>query len=130
MSTIKRRLPCTANASGGGLIVSGIIACPCHLAVTLPLVAAPLAGTALGHFLIHNTGLVYTGATISLVGALALGFWFWFSPVRSTRETNAPCPRCGPAVADERSQEQAPLHKDQPAPRTERSDDDSNTRPR
>jgi mercuric ion transport protein len=116
--------------SGGGLIVSGIIACPCHLAVTLPLLAGLLAGTALGHFLTHNTGLVYTGAAIYFVGALVLGYWFWFSPVRSTRETNATCPRCGPAVADERSQEQGPLHEDQPAPGTERSDDDSNARPR
>ena len=98
--------------------MSGIMACPCHLAMTLPLLAGLLAGTALGHSLTHNPGLVYTGATISFVGALALGYWFWFSPVCSARETNATCPHCEPAAADERSQEQAPLHEDQPAPRT------------
>ncbi len=57
---------------GGALLaVTGVLACPCHLVVTLPLLAGLLAGTALGNVLTHNTGLISTGAGISFVGALA-----------------------------------------------------------
>ncbi len=102
--------------SGGGLIVSGIIACPCHLAVTLPLLAGLLAGTALGQFLTHNTGFVYTGAAIYFVGALTLGYWFWFSPARGKREVDAACLTCAPGVSETRRPEPSPLQEDRPAP--------------
>ncbi len=70
----------------GGVVltVMGFLACPCHLIITLPLLASLLAGTALGSFLAHNTGLVYTGADVYFVVALALGYWFLFGPKRPT----------------------------------------------
>ncbi len=102
---------------GAVLAVTGVLACPCHLVVTLPLLAGLLAGTALGNFLTHNPGLVYTGAGIYFVGALALGSWFWLSPARGKREADAACSTCGPATSDERSPEQVPLQEDLPAPR-------------
>jgi mercuric ion transport protein len=44
----------------GGVVltVTGFLACPCHLIITLPLLISLLAGTALGSFLSRNTGLV------------------------------------------------------------------------
>jgi cation transport ATPase len=36
-----------------------LVACPCHLVVTLPLLIALAAGTALGAFLRQNSALVF-----------------------------------------------------------------------
>jgi hypothetical protein len=103
---------------GGVLLtVTGFLACPCHLIVTLPLLASVLAGTALGGFLTRNTGLVYTGASIYFVVALALGYWFLFGPVRGKREMDAACPTCVPVASDERSQGQPSRKEDLPARR-------------
>ena len=81
---------------GVALTVTGFLACPCHLIITLPLLISLLAGTALGSFLSRNTGLVYTGAGIYFVVALALGYWFLFGPKRGNREMDAACPTCVP----------------------------------
>jgi hypothetical protein len=62
--------------AGMVLTVTGVLACPCQLVVTLPLLTGLLAGTALGSFLIHQTGLIYTAASIYFVGALTLGTWY------------------------------------------------------
>lgn len=74
--------------SGVLLTVTGFLACPCHLIITLPLLASLLAGTALGSFLTHNTTLVYTLAGIYFVVALALGYWFLFTHSHQRKETN------------------------------------------
>src|SRR6266581_9210536 len=74
---------CLMRRIGGvALTVTGFLACPCHLIVTLPLLASVLAGTQLSSFLSRNTGLVYTGAGLYFVVALALGVWFLFGPAR------------------------------------------------
>ncbi len=82
----------------GGVVltVTGLLACPCHLIVTVPLLISLLAGTALGSFLSRHTGLVYTGAGIYFVVALALGYWFLFGKSRPKRGVNAACPGCRP----------------------------------
>ena len=82
----------------GGVVltVTGFLACPCHLIITLPLLISLLAGTAVGSFLSRTMGLVYTGATIYFVVALALGAWFLFGPTRPIREMDAACPTCVP----------------------------------
>ncbi len=95
--------------SGVALTVTGFLACPCHLIITLPLLAWLLAGTALGSFLTHNTSLVYTGAGIYFVVALALGAWFLFGP---KREMDAACPTCVPVASDEYVQERSPMPDD------------------
>src|SRR5207245_1642732 len=69
--------------SGIVLTVTGILACPCHLIVTLPLLTSLLVGTRLSSFLKQNTGLVIIFAGIYFVLALALGYWLLFSPKRS-----------------------------------------------
>ena len=44
---------------GGVLAGTGVIACPCHLPVTLPLVLGVLGGTGLGSLIGANTGVIY-----------------------------------------------------------------------
>ena len=103
--------------SGVALAVTGFLACPCHLIITLPLLLSLLAGTALGSFLSRNTGLVYTGAAIYFVAALALGYWFLFGPARRKSEVDNACPTCVPVEADIRVQEQSSLQEHLPAQR-------------
>src|SRR5258708_6220220 len=94
---IGKKGPCCMRHIGGVVLtVTGLLACPCHLIITLPLLISLLAGTALGSFLSRNTGLVYTGAGIYFVVALALGYWFLFGPVRGKREVDDACPTCVP----------------------------------
>jgi mercuric ion transport protein len=51
----------------------GIIACPCHLAITLPIVLALTAGTAFGAWLSANTGLVFAFSMVLFIGGIGLG---------------------------------------------------------
>ena len=97
---------------GTRLSVTGFLACPCHLIITLPRLTSLLAGTTLGSFLSRNTGLVYTGAGIYFVVALALGAWFLFGPAREKREMDAACPTCAPVASETHAQERSPMPDD------------------
>lgn len=99
------------------LTVTGFLACPCHLIITLPLLASLLAGTALGSFLTHNTGLVYTGAGIYFVVALALGYWFLLGSKRPKRDIDAACSTCMPVPSDSQSQEPSLMQENRPVQR-------------
>jgi hypothetical protein len=55
------------------LAVTGVLACPCHLVITLPLAVALLGGTALGGWIATHEGAVALGAALYFVGALTLG---------------------------------------------------------
>lgn len=103
----------------GGVIlaVTGFLACPCHLIITLPLLISLLGGTVAGSFLSRNSGLVYTAAAIYFVVALALGAWFLFGPQHEKREREVACPTCAPPASDEYRREQSPLPDDLPATR-------------
>ena len=103
----------------GGVVLTGtgLLACPCHLIITLPWLASLLAGTALGSFLSRNTSLVYTGAGIYFVVALALGAWFLFGAKLPKRDVDAACPTCAPGEAETRVQERSSMPDDLPAPR-------------
>ena len=105
------------SIGGVALTVTGLLACPCHLIITLPLLLSLLAGTRLSSFLSRNTGLVYTGATIYFLGALALGAWFLFGPARPIREMDMACPTCAPAASETHAQERSSMPEDLPAPR-------------
>src|SRR5260370_11346729 len=59
--------------TGWFLAVTGFLACPCHLVITLPLAAALLSGTALGGWITTHQGAIVVGASIYFVGALAAG---------------------------------------------------------
>jgi uncharacterized membrane-anchored protein len=103
---------------GGTLLtVTGFLACPCHLIITLPLLLSLLAGTALGSFLERNTGLVYAGASIYFVVALALGAFFLFGPKRHSNERQLACPTCIPTDTPEFEPWQSSFSEDQPTTR-------------
>jgi hypothetical protein len=99
---------------GVALAVTGFLACPCHLIITLPLLISLLAGTALGSFLSHNPGLVYTGAGIYFVVALALGYWFLFGSKHPQRDVDTACPTCAPVASETYGQERTPMPDDRP----------------
>ena len=63
---------------GSVLVVTGFIACPCHLVITLPLFLGLMAGTGIGAILAANTALVYGIAGGYFVVALAAG-WYLFN---------------------------------------------------
>ena|SRR6266571_2161230 len=98
---------------GGVLLTAtGFLACPCHLIVTLPLLASVLAGTALGGFLTHNSGLVIAFASIYFVVALLWGCQLLFSSPHRTSKMDITCPTCVPAEPEDLSQVQ-PLTSDE-----------------
>ena len=59
-----------------GYLATGValVACPCHLVLTLPLLLTLTAGTALGAFLSRNTGLIIVASTATFIGGLLLAF--------------------------------------------------------
>jgi hypothetical protein len=60
---------------GGALAVTGFLACPCHLVITLPLLVGVFGGTAIGAFLAANTGLIVLIAVVYFIGALGAGWY-------------------------------------------------------
>ncbi len=70
------------RALGYALAATALIACPCHLALTLPLAFTVLGGTALGSALTAHTGLLVAAATAYFVGALAAAIYLLNSPSR------------------------------------------------
>ncbi len=84
---------------GGVLFVTGFIACPCHLVITLPLILGLLAGTGVGAILGANTGLVYGVAGGYFIVALAAG-WYLLNRKRSKAGPSRPLPDRGSTVRD------------------------------
>jgi len=58
------------TTTGWFFTVTGFLACPCHLVITLPLAAALLSGTALGGWIATHQGAIFVGASIYFIGAL------------------------------------------------------------
>ncbi|HUX88657.1 MAG TPA: hypothetical protein VMW65_16760 [Chloroflexota bacterium] len=63
------------SRSGLILTVTGFLACPCHLPLTLPLLLTLLGGTSLGFLLRHNTGLVFAAAGVYFLVAIGIGLF-------------------------------------------------------
>src|SRR5258707_4075437 len=59
--------------TGWFLAVTGFLACPCHLVITLPLAAALLGGTALGGWIAGHQGAIFIGTSIYFISVLAAG---------------------------------------------------------
>ena len=76
---------------GGVLFVTGFIACPCHLIITLPLILGLLAGTGVGAILATNMGLVYGVAGGYFIVALAAG-WYLLNRKRSSLDQTRQLP--------------------------------------
>jgi mercuric ion transport protein len=57
-----------------GYLAAGLalIACPCHLVVTLPLILSVTAGTGVGVYIKQNLGVVIAVSIIAFIGGLAL----------------------------------------------------------
>jgi hypothetical protein len=72
---VKARQSC-----GWFFLVSGVLACPCHLPLTFGILSFLLAGTALGVFLTRNFFWLVLAAAIYFVAALAIG-WNLLSPM-------------------------------------------------
>ncbi len=51
----------------GLLIVSGLITCPCHLPLVLPLLGVALAGTAVGTFIQNHLWGIGIAATLYFI---------------------------------------------------------------
>lgn len=68
------------------ILAAGIalIACPCHLPLTLPLLLALTGGSAVGLWLAHNQGLIWLAATGTFAGGLVLAF-VWLSSDKQTQ---------------------------------------------
>ena len=74
---------------GGVLLVTGLIACPCHLVITLPIILGLLAGTGVGAILGANTGLVYGVAGAYFIVALVSG-WYVLNSKKGVPRPGAP----------------------------------------
>ncbi len=61
-------------------VLGSFLFCPCHLPLTLGLLAAILGGTALGAVVVHYS--LITGVIITLIWAA--GTWYGFRKLRST----------------------------------------------
>ena len=79
---------------GGVLLVTGLIACPCHLIITLPLYIGLLAGTGIGAMLGANTGLVY-GIAGGYFRASSAAGWYRLNRKRSKTGLTARLPTNG-----------------------------------
>lgn len=58
------------SRSGVLLTVTGVLACPCHLHLTLPLLIGLLGETSLGTFLRENPPLLFAGASRYFLAAI------------------------------------------------------------
>ncbi len=61
----------------GLLIVSGLIACPCHLPLVLPLLGAAFAGTAVGTFIQNHLWGIGIAATLYFIFVVLYALKKW-----------------------------------------------------
>ncbi len=93
---------------GWFLTITGLLACPCHLPLTLPLLLSVLGGTALGASLAQQTGLITLAAAAYFLAALGLGLSLLGRGI--ARKDGQPCCPPGPRPR--------PVEEQQPEPRT------------
>jgi len=59
------------------LVISGIISCPCHLPLVLPLLAVALAGTTVGTFIQNHMWGIGIAATLYFVFVVLYALKNW-----------------------------------------------------
>ena len=71
------RAPASSARSVAGYVALGLglLACPCHLPLTLGLVAAAVGGTAATAAITANMGLFLAAGAVLFAGALGAGWW-------------------------------------------------------
>lgn len=62
------------------LLITGFLACPCHVSLTLPLLVALFGRTALGTWRSTHTGLVIGLSAGYFLAAIVLGIWLLKRP--------------------------------------------------
>jgi MerE protein len=95
--------PRQRTRTGWFLTLSGFLACPCHLVVTLPLAVAVLSGTALGGWIATHQGAIALGTTLYFLGALALGMTLLLSRARPTHHMRQEAQLAGGPACERRS---------------------------
>ncbi len=61
------------SLTGLFLTASGVLACPCHLPFTLPLLLSVLGETSLGLFVRQNPSFLFIGASVYFLTAIGVG---------------------------------------------------------
>jgi mercuric ion transport protein len=93
-------VPIRRSVGSSLLLITALLACPCHGAITLPLLVALFGGTALGTWLSTHTGLVVGLSAAYFLTAIVLGFWL----------LNRRSPECGATCSPpQRHQPNRPL---------------------
>jgi len=59
------------------LVITGIISCPCHLPLVLPLLGAALAGTAVGTFIQNHMWGIGIAATLYFIFVVLYALKKW-----------------------------------------------------
>ena len=84
------------------LLITGMLVCPCHMPLLLPLLATLLSGTVLGAWLSANMGLVFLATTLYFVVVLVVGIrWIVRAPIAGTRPADVTT--CLPATLERQS---------------------------
>ncbi len=84
----------TIKATLAGILA--IVACPCHLPLTIPLILGLTAGTALGGWLLFHQWVVWLASTILfLIGLLLAYYWFTRPDANRQCEYQVRGPRSG-----------------------------------
>ena len=66
-----------------------LVACPCHLPLTIPLLLLLTSGSAVGVWLAANTWFVWVGSFVLFLGGLALAFlWLGQTEAQCEAPTN------------------------------------------
>jgi mercuric ion transport protein len=83
------------------LVMTGMLVCPCHMPLVLPLLATALSGTVIGAWLSANMGVVFLATTIYFLSALVVGIrWLARMPTPGNIQTPvATCPPVSPPPA-------------------------------
>jgi hypothetical protein len=76
-----------------GYVVAGfaLVACPCHLPLTLPIFLALTAGTAFGGWMAANTTVIYITSAVLFVGGLVLAYkWLMIGQPATVQKSEGP----------------------------------------
>ena len=87
------------------MAVTGFLACPCHLPITLPLVLGVLGGTGIGGFIGANTGLIYGIFTGYFIVGIGVGMYLLNRRRRVTEGATCELPSSTPIKTNGRKKQ-------------------------
>jgi hypothetical protein len=80
----------TMKGFAAGMVA--LVACPCHLPLTLPVLLVLTSGTAVGGWLAANQGLVWLSSIVLFIGGLVL-MVRWMKPAAAGAQCEVPQPK-------------------------------------